>query len=255
MLLCCLLYPTCIYQVPLDVSPLHHRASPRLTICLGLSSTSHDPYSPHTGPILPQPLSHRSLDIIVSKYVLHYCLIHAHSHAGCPPREQHFDVASFKQRSPARRRNDVRLFLNSLSPSLPVSCKACVYSVFVSAPLCCLASMLLAVVGLALTSKQGLPISRPPPPPHPQHMLLFSPPSLPHNTAYSSSALPTTTAASMDSMDVAAASARYVVVLVWRLSTPFPSVIAPGGSLARLLASLLFHNAPRLPLGLIRCPV
>jgi len=45
------------------------------------------------------------------------------------------------------------------------------------------------------------------------HALSPSPPSRPHNTAYSTSALPTT-AASMDSMDVVAARARYVVVLV-----------------------------------------
>ena len=59
----------------------------------------------------------------------------------------------------------------------------------------------------------------------------------------------------MDGMDVVAASARYVVVLVWRpCSTPFPGAIAPGGPPARLLASLLFSDAPRLPVGLMHCP-
>jgi hypothetical protein len=32
-------------------------------------------------------------------------------------------------------------------------------------------------------------------------------------------------------------------------------VIAPDGSPARLLASLLLSDAPRLPVGLMRCPV
>ena len=134
-------------------------------------------------------------------------------------------------------------------PSLLVPCKACVHSTIVSAPLCCLASMLLALVGLALASKP-----RPSHHHHPQHTLSPSP-SRPHNTAYSTSALPTTTA-SMDGMDVVAASARYVVVIVWRpCSSPFPGVIAPDGSPARLLASLLLSDAPRLPVGVMRCPV
>ena len=50
------------------------------------------------------------------------------------------------------------------------------YSLFVPAPLCCLAAMLLALVGLALASKPGLLIGRPPPhhPPHNTRSLSFS---------------------------------------------------------------------------------
>ena len=110
-------------------------------------------------------------------------------------------------------------------------CKACVYSVFVPAPLCCLASMLLALVGLALASKPAFP----------SVVLLviilntLSPsPSFSAHTPQHLPALSTTTA-SMDAMGVTAASERYVVVIMWRLSTPFPGVIAPGGSPARLL--------------------
>lgn len=150
----------------------------------------------------------------------------------------------------ARRRNDVRLFLNSLPPSLCPARR--VYFTLVSTPLYCLASILLAFVGLALSSKPGLPISRPPPH-HPQHAFSFSCLSCPHNTALP--ALSTTTA-SMDGMDVTAASARYVVVIVWRpRSSPFRGAIAPDGSPARLLASPLLSDALRLPVDLMRCPV
>ena len=72
--------------------------------------------------------------------------------------------------------------MNSL-PCLPVPCKACVYSTVVSVPLCCLASMLRALVGLALTSKRGLPISRPSH--HHQTRSLLPLPSRAYNTAYS----------------------------------------------------------------------
>jgi len=71
-------------------------------------------------------------------------------------------------------------FLNSLPPSLCPARR--VYSTIVSAPLCCLASTLLALAGLALTSKPGLPISRSHHH-HPQHTLSPSPPFPAHTTA------------------------------------------------------------------------
>ena len=181
MLLCCLLYPTWIHQAPLHGSS---RVTARVAagiVCLGLSLSSHDPYSLHTGPILPEPLSHRSLDIIVFKYVLHYCLIHANSHAGALLENSILTLPPSSSDDGEEKKRCSPVFEFSLPA--PVPSKACVYSTVASVPLWCLASMLLALVGLAWTSKPGLPISRPHHHHPPQHTLPPSTPSRAHTTA------------------------------------------------------------------------
>jgi hypothetical protein len=78
---------TLLYLLP----PTRDGGSPRVTARVtaatspqALSSPARDQCSPHRGPNQAEPPAHVSLDILVSKCVLHYCLIHAHSHAGAP---------------------------------------------------------------------------------------------------------------------------------------------------------------------------
>ena len=84
MLLCHFIYPASIYQVPSDGLSLGSSLGLALLASPALASSGNDQCSPHPGPILPQLLSHRSLDILVSKCELHCGLLHAHSHAGAP---------------------------------------------------------------------------------------------------------------------------------------------------------------------------
>jgi hypothetical protein len=254
MLLCCLLYPICVYQVPLDGSALGQRwvsarsallASPR-----ALASSRDDQCSPHPGPILLEPLSHRSLDILVSKCVLHCGLLHARFHAGAPPENRLLTLLPSSSDDGEEKKRCSPVFEFSLPPCA-LTRRVCTLSVCVPHcavwPRCCL--LWLALFG---ASTPGLLISRPPHH-HPQH----APPAFPAHTPQPTLPLPSRRRqpASMEGIDAVAASARYVVVIVWRpSSSPFPSAIARGHPPAPLLASLLLSDAPRLPVGLMRCP-
>ena len=183
---------------------VHHRGSPSP---LAQSSTSINHFSPQPEPILPEPPPRCSLDILVYIHVLHCCLLHVRSHAGAPLENTPLGVAS---KSLVGERDDAETpcFLNSL-PCLCALQGMCVLY-------CCVYPTMLSYFDAAcfgwrsLTSKRGLPISRP----SHDHQTRFLLRSLPaHATAYSTCPLSTTTA-SMDGMDVTAATARYAVLIM-----------------------------------------
>ena len=155
MLLCHLLYPTCIYQVPLIGSTLGQRwvnaGSTLLPSRQALSSSADDHNTPHPGPNPPEPPSSRSLDILLYICVLYCYLFHASSHSRGSLENTSLGAAAGSKSSDESDDSSTAPLDGFRIPSLASVCpaKACVYSTVVSAHLCCLASMLLALVGLA----------------------------------------------------------------------------------------------------------